>query len=412
MTDTATIERPTTAVAELAKAAGISLQDIDLEDIALARFTDSRAAVEAATKTLTGVVHDLSTPGKLADAKSLRNRLINIPLAEARKVSKGLKSKLTAVSAAVGAELVALEGGFAAAEMLISPQIEARDAEIAAKKAEEERLAAERKAHFEGEIAKIRDCATRCAGISAERIAKGISLVEAMAFGADWAEFAGAAAAAQAETLVTMRRMHGEAVEAERAAAEAEARRVEQERIAAEQRAEAARLQAERDKFEAERREFERKQAEAHAAEARAAEERDQAAKARMDMERAHAEEVAGWERQHREATEAKAREEVATPTPAPAPTPEVEPLASQGTFSGEGAIYADEPPPAAKVAPQPTIDEVSARNWAMPGAAPVAPDVDRNRVPVIDVVKADPPEVMDPAEAGRGMVGRAAPPG
>ena len=103
MTDTATIERPTTAVAELAKAAGISLQDIDLEDIALARFTDSRAAVEAATKTLTGVVHDLSTPGKLADAKSLRNRLINIPLAEARKVSKGLKSKLTAVSAAVGA---------------------------------------------------------------------------------------------------------------------------------------------------------------------------------------------------------------------------------------------------------------------------------------------------------------------
>lgn len=350
--DMETIDRPTaTDVVEQRThmpAGEIALKDLDLQVIALSHFDASREALESARKTLTSVVHDLSTAGKLADAKSLRNRLINIPLADARKVSKNLKSKLTAVSAAVGVTLVEIESDFETVEKLITPQIEARDAEIAAKKAEDERIAAERKAKFDAEIDKIRGYADRCVGLPAYRIANGIKIVEDMAFGDDWAEFAKPAAAAQAETLTTMRTLHAQAVNAEQEAADAEARRVEQERVAAEQRAEAARLKAESDRLAAERAELER-QREAIAAEARA---RDEA----LALEARQREEAAAQAQRDAEAkeqAEAQARADA-----------DAKALADQQA--------AETPPPAP--APAPSIDEVAARSWAMPGgAAPAA---------------------------------------
>jgi hypothetical protein len=122
------IEEPRTELATTEPGA-VDLAKIDLQAVALAQFNSAHADAKKAAETLTGVVHDLSTSTKLAEAKSLRNRLINVPLADARKVSSGLKSKLTAVSRAVGAELEAIEKEFEKAATLITPQIEAREAE-------------------------------------------------------------------------------------------------------------------------------------------------------------------------------------------------------------------------------------------------------------------------------------------
>lgn len=208
----------------------IDLAKIDLEAVALAHFEASRAALAVATEKLTGVVHDLSTAGKLADAKSLRHRLINIPLADARKVSTSLKSKLTATSKAVGATLVSIESGFEAADALITPQIEARDAELEAERQRKEAEAAARREKFGGLLSNIRGYGTAAKGLPAARILAGIAYVEDLTFGPEWEEYASQAAQAQGETLAVLRALHAEALAAE----QAEAMRLENERKAAE----------------------------------------------------------------------------------------------------------------------------------------------------------------------------------
>lgn len=233
---------PTALAVVAPDATKIDLAKIDLEAVALAHFEPSRAELAAATKALTGVVHDLSTAGKLAEAKSLRHRLINIPRANARKVSTRLKSTLAAASKSVGEELDALEKGFEATEKEITPQIDARDAEIEAEqqRAEKERKrkqaeAAALREIIDGELAKIRGYGTACKDLPAVRILAGIEYVETIdvseeARGEVAAEFA----AARAETIASMRAMHAEKLAAEQAAAAAEALRLENERKAAE----------------------------------------------------------------------------------------------------------------------------------------------------------------------------------
>lgn len=223
--------------------ANIDLAKLDLEAVALAQFDASLTAITTATKTLTGVVHDLSTAGKLADAKSLRQRLINAPLADARKVETALKSKLTAVSKAVGAKLVIIEADFKTAAGLITPQIEAREAELATeekRRADEAQAKAEaaamRAEQFEAALARIRGQGTAAKGLPSQRIAEGIAGVEALAFGPEWEEYAPQAAQAQAETLVVLRLLFADTQAAEQTAAAAEAMRLESERLAAEAR--------------------------------------------------------------------------------------------------------------------------------------------------------------------------------
>jgi hypothetical protein len=272
------IEEPRTELATTEPGA-VDLAKIDLQAVALAQFNSAHADAKKAAETLTGVVHDLSTSTKLAEAKSLRNRLINVPLADARKVSSGLKSKLTAVSRAVGAELEAIEKEFEKAATLITPQIEAREAEIA----EEKRIAAEQEAarveaHM-ANLAKLAEPAERCRqpGMTTERIANGIKAVEAIAIDRTaWEEFADRAEEQKAVTLERMRALLATAQADE-----------ERERVAAAQRAEAERLAAMADELARQRAELEAKQAEAIAA--------------------AKAEEAARLEREQREEAERQA---------------------------------------------------------------------------------------------------------
>lgn len=247
---------PRTDIATAA-AAQIDLRKVDLEAAALAHFGEAREAIVKAKVTLDGVVHDLSTPGKLADAKSLRNRLINIPLADARKVSAALKSKLTAVSKAVGVELTAVEADFAAAEKLITPQIEKRDAEVA----EEKRIAAEkeaaRKQAHEDELAVLAGYVDQAKGVSAERIAKGIAFVQSIEIDpAKWEDFTPRAIEQRQVTIERLQVLHATTLAAEQAAAALEAQRIENERVAAEQKAAAEKLAADMAEFERKQAEF------------------------------------------------------------------------------------------------------------------------------------------------------------
>lgn len=300
---TDTLEFPTIDTAPRAEVATVDaaaqdLAKIDLQAVALAGFNGARAAVATAKATLTGVVHDLSTPTKLADAKSLRNRLIKVPLAEARATSSALKSKLTAVSKAVGAELAAIEADFDEAEKLITPQIDAAQAKLdaereAARLKEEARVQAHREA-----LAKLAAPAEKAAGpdMTAERIATGIKLVEAIVIDrAAWEEFADQAEEQKAVTLERMRKLHTKAL-----AAEAEALRLAEERAEAARVAEAQRVEAER--LAAERAEIERQRAELQTERDRVAAEAQAKADEAARLEREAQDKVAEEARQREEA--------------------------------------------------------------------------------------------------------------
>ena len=224
--------------------AALDLEKLDLTALAIHKFGDWRNDVAEVRKTLDGAVHDLSTQAKVDEAKSLRFRLIGQPRADVRKVSKGLKSKLAAVSKAVGAEEEAAVAAYDDAEKLITPQIDAREAELEAARLERERIAAERAAKQAEGIARIRGYLTRAQtepGMTADRVALGIAGLVSMEFtAADWLDPV-AAADAQCQTVEAMRQLHGTLLAREAEDARLEAQRVENERVAreqAEQRAE------------------------------------------------------------------------------------------------------------------------------------------------------------------------------
>lgn len=202
------------------------LTKIDLTDVALAMYGPWRKDVDAAKSNLSTLVLDLSTPTKIAEARSLRARLITTPLAEARKVSKGIKSKMAATSKAVGDELEKIEAAYNEADKLILPKIEEREAELQREREEKAKAEQERKDRHLANIARIRAFAVRAdtePGMTAERIATGIKLLEdtPTPTSATWDEFAVEAANAICETLERMRITHARVLRAEQAEAEA-----------------------------------------------------------------------------------------------------------------------------------------------------------------------------------------------
>jgi hypothetical protein len=194
-------------------AAAVDLSKINLTDVALAQFAPTVRDIESAEKALKDVQHDLSTPSKLKDAITLRNRLIKTPLAEARKLSTAIKSKLTAVAKDVTAHEGKLAAEFDRVELYITPQIEARQAEIAA----DEKREAERKA---GHIARIGGIAAMLNGAedkSAERLANGVAIVDGLLM-EGFEEYAAEAEATRTRVLLGLKALHQKAVDREAAA--------------------------------------------------------------------------------------------------------------------------------------------------------------------------------------------------
>ena len=223
---------PRTEVATAA-AAALDLERLDLTKIALAGFGDWRGALASTTANLGSLALDLTTAAKCKEARTLRQRLIGTPVAEARKTATAIKSKMASTSKAVGAELEAIEAAYEGCDILILPKIEAREAELEAERQEKARLEAERVAKHQQGIATIRAYLAHCQqpGMTAERIAKGIEALQAQAYGAEWEEFASPAVIAQTETLETLRSMYNIALQREQEAAERERQRLENERL-------------------------------------------------------------------------------------------------------------------------------------------------------------------------------------
>lgn len=250
--ESATLEFPTIAApaeprTEVATAAAtvVDLERIDLKKLALARFGDWRAALDATTENLNTLVLDLSTAAKCKEARGLRQRLIGDPLTGARKVAADTKSKMAATSKAVGAELDTIESEYEKADALILPKIVAREQELEAERQEKARIEADRVAKHRERIANVHLYLTACnrPGMTSERIALGIKQLSEHSFDkALCEEFDVETANAQCETLEAMRQLHAQVLGREQEAARQEAIRLENERQAEANRLERKRI--------------------------------------------------------------------------------------------------------------------------------------------------------------------------
>lgn len=266
---TDTIEKPATAVATTEPAQG------SLKATALASF----APIEAHLTTLAArydkvAFAGLATPKGLAAAKSVRLELREQGRYAVQRLQKRLKDEANDLKKVVDDRSVELIAIIQPVEENVHAQIEAEETRREAEKAEKARLAAEeaarlaaieaeRVAKLQAGIAAIRGYVARCQEVDmmADRIAAGITHLDAQVLGEEWGDHLQLAQAAQAESLAAMRSLHASALAREQRARELEAQRVENERVAAElkeQRAQLAAQQAELDRQAAERAERER----------------------------------------------------------------------------------------------------------------------------------------------------------
>ncbi|HEX7687577.1 MAG TPA: hypothetical protein VF453_07715, partial [Burkholderiaceae bacterium] len=222
---------PTTLPAPAPEVA-VAEKPLTIEQTIRVQFAALEPTMTALAARHSNIAWDVTTPKGLSDAKAARHELRESGRFFLNRSLDAKKREVNDVKTILESETARLVAIVKPVEDEINAIIVARENELAAEKAERERIAAERRARFEAEIAKITGMAARCAGISAERIANGIRLVEDMTFGEEWAEFAAAAAKAQAETLAAMRRLHAEALEAEARAAREAALEVERQELA------------------------------------------------------------------------------------------------------------------------------------------------------------------------------------
>lgn len=234
-------QAPPTAVATT-KAQALSLETMDLGTVVTSAYNGPRAQAASAIATLTGVVHDLSTQTKVDEAKSLRQRLIKGPVADVRKLTTAIKSKLTAASkAAASAEEIVL-AEFAKADALITPAIEAREAELEAERQARAQAEADRKARHEANLQRLDGAAQRARdkGADAAEIASGIAALEAFQVTEAWEEYRERGEAARQRAIAALRALHAEVLAREQQAAENERLR----QLAEQQEAELQRLRA------------------------------------------------------------------------------------------------------------------------------------------------------------------------
>ncbi len=157
-----------TAVAQAA--AALDLTRIDLRDVALAQYGDWRAEVASAKQHFSTLVVEMPNQAKVDEYKSMRQRWINAPLAKARATSKGVKSKLATTSKDVGGELELIEAAWAEVDKLITPQIDARQAELEAEREAKAQVEAARKQAHLDKIAGVRAYLDHAQDLPSERI--------------------------------------------------------------------------------------------------------------------------------------------------------------------------------------------------------------------------------------------------
>lgn len=276
---------------------------------------------------------DLTTTAGDKAARAARLELVTLRTGLEKK-RKELKAPALDFTKLIDGEAARIKAEIEALENPINAQIVADEERRAGIKAEKDRLEAERVDALQKRLDAIRACATKAQGISAERIEKGIGMVEAIDVANGWEEFTVRAVTAKAETLSTMRELLEQAQAREAEAARVEQQRLENERIAAEQAAEAKRLKAIADEQAAQQ----KAAADALAASQKAVADKLAAEQAKLAEQQAELQRQRELlEAQQREAKETEeARECLAQekavaelPAPTPAPAPVVEPVAA-----------------------------------------------------------------------------------
>lgn len=210
------------------------LKRIDLQAVALAQFGDWRTDVAAARKNLGTLALDLSIPARIAEAKSLRERVINAPRAQVRKVSKALKSKLAAVSKTIGAEEDAAVLAYDEAETLITPQIEAAEQRIEDERQKKAKEEADRLQALRDTVdAKLAPWVDRCnaEGMTSDRVQAGLAALVELPMPPELADVSAHWAQRLVATRDAMERRRLALAQAEVEAAQAKVR-AEQKRVA------------------------------------------------------------------------------------------------------------------------------------------------------------------------------------
>ncbi len=217
--DAAAPAAPSTALAPVTEKP-LDLAKVDLTAVALAHYGDWRKTVADVKASLAKTVLDLSTAAKCKEARSFRQRTVLDPLAEARKVSAGIKSKMATTSKAVGDELALIEKAWTEADALILPQITKREDELAEEKRKRDEAEKERKLGHEAAIAKVRNFLTvaQAPDMTAARLDKALELLRAMPTptAEQFQEYAVPMGNAITETIDAIKVLHAKAVEDER----------------------------------------------------------------------------------------------------------------------------------------------------------------------------------------------------
>ena len=148
----------------------LDIKRLNLTDLALAQFGDWQSAVSSAKTSLAATVMDLSNASRIDEAKSLRWRLVGQPRADVRRISKDLKSKLAATSKSIGQAEEQIVAAYDEAEQLITPRIEAAEAEIERVRREKEEAERARVAAIREKINTIFAQPAACVGLPSGEI--------------------------------------------------------------------------------------------------------------------------------------------------------------------------------------------------------------------------------------------------
>lgn len=185
----------------------------------LVAYNRTAAALADLTTRYKDAKFDLTTTKGDKAARQARAELVTLKAdlerkrLELKRPALDFGKKIDAEAARIQEQILALHGP-------IDAQIKADEERREKERQERERIENERKAKHETGIATIRGYLQKAQGLTAERIANGIKLLEDMAFGDEWEEFAGQATTARDETLASLRKLHADTLAAEKQAVE------------------------------------------------------------------------------------------------------------------------------------------------------------------------------------------------
>jgi len=237
------VGRPAIPATDLVPAATTTVapSPMTIKQAAIAYIQAREPEVVALVAKYQGVALDLSTPKALAAGKAQRTEVREKGRLQIQRDRDGLKDVLNAAKKDAEAEADRLISLVKPVEDHLQAQIDAREAVLAAEKAERERIAAEAAAKeaarvqmHRDNIAKIRGYVAQAQGASAAKLQAAVEFVANLEFSAEWEEFCDEAANTREETVAALLVLRDAALAREAEAARVKAQAEENARVAAE----------------------------------------------------------------------------------------------------------------------------------------------------------------------------------